>query len=242
VWDTSSVGEGTFRISAVLEYDGVSTNPMTADLFTLRHMAINLATDRLVYDVGDKVVVWAGFTVADGEPLEVIPTTWLALPDASSAPIQLTYLSTLGIYSGWHYLAAGSPDGPYGIALSADATGYHTGSAQHFFSVGGAPPEPGFTWSPLTPGTGETVQFTDTSTGDPVSWVWGFGDGAAGTSQNPTHEYDGPGEKEVTLGVTNAYGTSWVSQVVTVMPGEEEPVFSDGFESGNLTAWSASVP
>jgi len=242
VWDTSSVGEGTFRISAVLEFDGVSTDPMTADLFTLRDMAITLATDRLVYDVGDKVVVWAGFTDADGEPLEVIPTTWLALPDASSVPIQLTYLNTLGIYSGWHYLAAGSPDGPYGIALSADANGYHTGSAQHFFSVGGAPPEPGFTWSPLTPETGETVQFTDTSTGDPVSWVWAFGDGAAGTAQNPTHAYDGPGAREVTLGVTNAYGTSWVSQMVTVTPGEEEAVFSDGFETGDLTEWSASVP
>jgi len=242
VWDTSSAGEGTFRISAVLEYDGLTTDPMTADLFTLGDMAIILATDRQVYDVGDKVVVWAVFTEADGEPLEVIPTTWLALPDASSVPIQLTYLSTLGIYSGWHYLAAGSPDGPYGIALSADANGYHSGSAQHFFSVGGAPPEPGFTWSPLTPAMGETVQFTDTSTGDPVGWVWGFGDGVASSVQNPTHAYDGPGEKEVTLGVTNAYGTSWLSQMITVMPGEEEPVFSDGFETGDLTGWSASVP
>jgi len=30
--------------------------------------------------------------------------------------------------------------------------------------------------------------------------------------------------------------------MVTVTPGEEEAVFSDGFETGDLTEWSASVP
>ena len=241
VWDTTTAVDGTFRISAVLEYDGLSTDPMTADVFTLRNMGVALATDRQVYGIGDKVVVWASCTDADGEPLEVTPTLWLALPDASSVPIQLNYLSNLGIYTGWHFLAAGSPTGPYGFALTADATGYHSGSAQHFFSVGGAPPTPGFTWSPSDPTVGEQVQFTDTTVGSPISWVWSFGDGATSTSQNPTHTFASFGDKQVTLGVTNLYGTTWITQTVTVS-GHVEPVFSDGFETGDCERWSLEVP
>jgi hypothetical protein len=241
VWNTSTATDGTYRVSAVLEYEGLSTDPMTEDLFTLRDMEIALATDREVYDVGDKVVVWASCTDADGEPLVVTPTLWLALPDASSVPIQLTYLSNLGIYSGWHFLAAGSPTGPYGFALTADAAGYHSASAQHFFSVGGAPPTPGFTWSPLDPTVSEQIQFTDSSVGSPISWAWSFGDGTTSSSQNPVHTYGTSGDLEVTLGVTNVFGTTWITQTVTVTA-TAEPVFSDGFESGDCSRWSVEVP
>ncbi len=241
IWDSTPATEGTYRISAVFEYDGLSTDPMTEDVFTLRNMGVALATDRQVYGIGDKVVVWASCTDADGEPLVVTPTLWLALPDASSVPIQLTYLSNLGIYSGWHFLAAGSPTGPYGFALTADATGYHSGSAQHFFSVGGAPPTPGFTWSPSHPTAGEQVQFTDSSVGSPISWAWSFGDGTTSSSQNPVHTYGTSGDLEVTLEVTNAFGTTWITQAVTVTA-TAGPVFSDGFESGDCSRWSVEVP
>jgi len=241
IWESTLATEGTYRISAVFEYDGISTDPMTADVFTLRSMGVALATDREVYGVGEKVVVWATCTGADGEPLQVTPTLWLALPDASAVPIQLTYLSSLGIYSGWHFLAAGSPSGPYGFALTAEATGYHPGSAQHFFSVGGAPPTPGFTWSPLVPTVGEQVQFTDTTVGSPVSWAWSFGDGATSTSQNPIHTYATPGDKGVTLEVTNLFGTSWTTQTVTVVAAVEQ-IFADGFETGDCGRWSLEVP
>jgi len=241
IWDSTPATEGAYRISAVFEYDGLSTDPMTADVFTLRNMGVALATDREVYDVGEKVVVWASCTEADGAPLQVTPTLWLALPDASAVPIQLTYLSGLGIYSGWHYLAADSPNGPYGLALTADATGFHSGNAQHFFSVGGAPPTPGFTWSPVAPTVGEQIQFTDTTVGSPVSWVWSFGDGATSTSQNPTHTYAAPGDKDVTLEVTNLYGTTWTTQTVTVVSAVGQ-IFADGFETGDCDGWSLEVP
>ncbi len=32
-----------------------------------------------------------------------------------------------------------------------------------------------------------TVQFTDSSTGDNLEYLWTFGDGNTSTSQNPTH-------------------------------------------------------
>jgi len=65
---------------------------------------------------------------------------------------------------------------------------------------------------------GDTVTFTDTSSGSPVSWLWTFG-GNEGTSasQNPTHQFDLEGQYSVSLLVTNSSGdTSYTVQVVNV--------------------------
>lgn len=51
-----------------------------------------------------------------------------------------------------------------------------------------------------------TVNFTDLSTGTPVSWAWDFGDGNTSAAQNPTHIYTTPGSYNVTLTVTDAQG------------------------------------
>lgn len=60
-----------------------------------------------------------------------------------------------------------------------------------------------FTATPLS-GNGPTViNFTDTSTGNPTSWLWTFGDGVTSTVRNPTHIYSNKGVYTVTLKVTN---------------------------------------
>ena len=46
---------------------------------------------------------------------------------------------------------------------------------------------------------------------------------------------------EVTQEVTNAFGTTWITQTVTVTAAAG-PVFSDGFESGDCSRWSVEVP
>ena len=61
-----------------------------------------------------------------------------------------------------------------------------------------------------------TVSFTDTSTGDELTYTWAFGDGGTSTSQNPTHTYDDPGEYEATLLVWNGNGENQASQTVIV--------------------------
>jgi len=57
---------------------------------------------------------------------------------------------------------------------------------------------------------GESVDFTDLSTGLPTSWLWTFDGGTPGTStdQNPANiTYNNPGSYTVTLQATNANGS-----------------------------------
>ncbi len=52
-----------------------------------------------------------------------------------------------------------------------------------------------------------TVNFTDMSTGNPVSWEWDFGDGSPVSNvQNPSHTYTSYGSFNVTLITTTAAG------------------------------------
>ena len=57
-----------------------------------------------------------------------------------------------------------------------------------------------------------SVQFNDTSTGNPTSWNWSFGDGQTSTVQNPTHTYSEVGNYSVTLNVSNNAGSNSLTQ------------------------------
>jgi len=51
-----------------------------------------------------------------------------------------------------------------------------------------------------------TVQFTDSSSGNPDTWFWDFGDRNTSTAQNPSHQYDTAGVYDVFLRVSNPLG------------------------------------
>jgi PKD repeat protein len=60
-----------------------------------------------------------------------------------------------------------------------------------------------------------TVNFTSTVTGGtlPYTWAWDFGDGGAGTTQNPQYVYGAPGSYMVNLLVVDANGLTGVDTV-----------------------------
>jgi parallel beta-helix repeat protein len=82
----------------------------------------------------------------------------------------------------------------------------------------GAPLAASFTYSPASPAAGQTVQFTDTSAGNPTSWQWNFGDGGTSTAQNPSHVFATAGSKTVALTATNSSGSETATQTITVVP------------------------
>lgn len=98
-----------------------------------------------------------------------------------------------------------------------------------------------FTASPTAGAAPLSVNFHDTSTGAPTSWLWDFGDGNKATLQNPTHQYQSAGTYTVTLTASSATssntttmtdsvavtgGTSVIDQMVTP-EGATIQVYSD---------------
>lgn len=79
--------------------------------------------------------------------------------------------------------------------------------------AGGQSPGPsmlgvGFSMRPGFPHVGDMVRFKDYSTGNPISWLWEFGDGGSSTLQNPTHVYNTAGTFELSLTITDAQGNT----------------------------------
>jgi PKD repeat protein len=89
--------------------------------------------------------------------------------------------------------------------------------------VCGSPPVAAFTGAPLTICAGQTVNFTDQSTGSPTGWTWTFNGGtpSSSSSQNPSIIYNTPGTYAVTLNVSNGNGSDSHTELayITVNPG-----------------------
>ena len=75
----------------------------------------------------------------------------------------------------------------------------------------GTPPVASFTATPTSGNSPLAVGFVSTSTGEPTSYTWSFGDGTSGTGPAPTHVYDTAGLYAVSLTVTNAWGTDSIT-------------------------------
>jgi PKD repeat protein len=66
---------------------------------------------------------------------------------------------------------------------------------------------------------GEQTTFTNTSTGDDLTFEWDFGDGSGTSSDtNPVHTYTAAGAYTVTLTATNAVGSSTITATVEITP------------------------
>jgi PKD repeat protein len=81
-----------------------------------------------------------------------------------------------------------------------------------------------FTVNATTVETGTAVVFTSTSTGDPTSLVWDFGDGTTGSGATASKTYARPGTYTVRLTATNAVGTSATTRTVSVVANVPPPV------------------
>lgn len=69
-----------------------------------------------------------------------------------------------------------------------------------------------------------TIQFNDTSTGDPTGWNWSFGDGNYSNLQNPTHEYVANGVYNVMLYATSGIGNDTELKVGYIVLADTPPL------------------
>lgn len=121
--------------------------------------------------------------------------------------------------------------GIYTVTLTAtNSAGSNTITQAGYISVTktGSAPIAAFIANTVSGSVPLSVQFVDSSTNSPASWVWSFGDGSTSTLQNPTHSYTSDGTYTVTLTVTNDGGANTVSQsgYITVTKVATAPVAS----------------
>lgn len=76
---------------------------------------------------------------------------------------------------------------------------------------------------------GESVSFTDLSTGvpNPQTWNWDFGDGGTSTQQNPSHQYLTAGTYNVKLVVSNGAISDSITKTNCVVVSSRPPGYCD---------------
>jgi PKD repeat protein len=117
-------------------------------------------------------------------------------------------------------------DGSHAVAVGDDGTIIRS-------TCSAGPPVADFVWFPQTPVTGQSVSFTDVSSGAPTSWFWNFGDGSTSTQQNPKHTFGLAASYTASLSATNLYGTTHVSKQIAI----GVTIFSDDFEGTFPGSW-----
>jgi len=91
-------------------------------------------------------------------------------------------------------------------ATSTDDTGNST-SDEITVSLTEGVPEAEFTVFHTSICPDSSAQFYNRSINHPESWLWDFGDGGTSDLQNPSHIYRTAGTYDVSLTITNSYGT-----------------------------------
>ena len=81
-----------------------------------------------------------------------------------------------------------------------------------------------------------TVSFTNTSSGDGLSYVWNFGDGETSLVANPSHTFS-QGVWNVSLTVTNENGTDTTSTTIVALPAS-----SNGGNGNGQQQWTENDP
>ena len=115
--------------------------------------------------------------------------------------------------------------GAYTVVLTVRDGSGNASQASATISVAAQPLpplQPAFTFSPANPAAGDTIGFTDQSTGGVTSWLWNFGDGGVSSAQNPTHAYANAGTYSVALTVFRNAQSSVATTTIAV--GSRSPV------------------
>jgi len=120
-----------------------------------------------------------------------------------------------------------SSAGEYDVTLTVSKSGTTSDSVTKTITVSEGIPKPDadFIWLPTCPDVGETIYFTNTSTGEGIDqWSWDFDDAMDftgkrySTLQNPSHTYEYAGSYYVTLTVWNDAGSDIVGKTITISP------------------------
>ena len=177
---------------------------------------------------------YAGEYLAGSDP-EVAPTaafsanatqstanTILTFTNATTGTAPLTYTWDFGdggtstSTSPTHSFSA---TGSYTISLTAsNAFGIDGEIKTNYITIGDLVVA-SFSSSTQSTAPDTVITFTDTSTGNPDTFAWDFGDTNTSTSQNPTHSYSATGSYTVSMTASSVYDTDSTSDGIEIVAG-----------------------
>jgi PKD repeat protein len=144
-----------------------------------------------------------------------VPLTVQFVDSSLNAPTSWTWLFGDGAFSSLQNPShTYTTPGTYTVTLiAANSAGSNTVTYQGYITATKAAAVPVVSFvSNVTSGSPPlSVQFLDTSSNSPSSWVWSFGDGGTSASPNPVYTYNTPGSYTVTLTATNLAGSNTTS-------------------------------
>jgi hypothetical protein len=139
----------------------------------------------------------------DGEPIESLVADFASLPLGNDAQFMVGDGNGTGTLS---WTPAFADAGDYGLTFTAtNALGGSAHTTIHVTNTNRAPaasaggPYQGFTGVPLSLNGGGSVD----SDGDPLAYLWDFGDETQGVGAFPTHTYSLSGDFAISLSVTD---------------------------------------
>ncbi len=115
--------------------------------------------------------------------------------------------------------------GTYSVALTVQNDGgTNTSTRTNYIRVFNEVPITDFMAVPTSGGEPLTVQFHDTSLGNPTTWQWQFGDGDISPLQSPSHTYQNAGNYTVSLTASTSGGTNTTTKVNYIRVLQRYPV------------------
>jgi PKD repeat protein len=149
-----------------------------------------------------------------------------------------------GVENGGYFIGDGWLGPSYGIDNGTRGTYYLDAfESRRGSDIGPEGVLANFTADVTSGSTPLTVNFTSLSqpSGQITGYDWDFGDGDSSIEQDPTHIYTQAGVFDVTLTVTD--GTNFDTLTISsyIQATSADLIFADGFESGDLSAWSKVV-
>jgi hypothetical protein len=195
--------------------------------------------------VGSEVVV-PGLSYTPGTPI------WVRAQFTGTSPTTIRLRAWTGATepSGWTYTGTDSS----AALQTAGAIGL-----RGFLAANAKPAPVTVTWDELTlsdpnapppivaPVANFTVAcsdlscaFTDTSSGDPTSWSWDFGDDTTASTADVTHDYALPGSYTVSLTASNAAGSDSHEAVVVAHQETEDVLVQDSFQRSATSDWGSA--
>jgi PGF-pre-PGF domain-containing protein len=216
-WSTGLTDAGTYYVEFNVSdgYDSIDSQVMT---ITINDVIIPVANFSANVTSG-AVPLSVNFTDSSTNT----PTSWLwDFGDGSNSTDQNPAHT---------YVAAGT----YNVSLNASNFAGSNVSTQLSYITAAVIPVANFSANVTSGAVPLSVNFTDSSTNTPTSWLWNFGDGSNSTDQNPAHTYVAAGTYNVSLNASNVGGSN-VSTQLSYITAFVEPVAN--FSANTVTGYA----